>query len=1710
MKKNYPQLSSCFKPGFFLVVFLLFGFYANAQRILNVEHNLTSICTGEVLDFQFRVRNGGGGTYGFDTETVYKVEVVYTFRQNNTMYYTPVSSFNFTNKQGPPKQVFEERIIYHSISLNSDIPSRNDYQLLITATNPQIPARPEGISTQTFEIIANNNQTYTETETGTNYWIGHVYDGTNQNQTIDQNFNNYVGGYTEDLSFDQNFGGNQNDFQLGTGSCAPSVYTETFAVRYRMNSSLTGLYYMNIGSDDGTRLSVDGELVYNDWNDHAYRNQNILMRLSGNSNLVLDYYENGGGNRVSVGEPQLLIENILSNNLTQTLNSQNPGQAITGDEFNGLPNGMSRFGSGYQWFYSTTENGETIEIPGATNPNFTPNRNITPFNNEGTYYIYRIATLTSSNNRLGSAYRASVKSNPAVITVEKSIDIINQPTDVTTCTGSIVDFSVNVIGVNLSYQWQRNDGGNSQNFFNIGNNGNFQNTRSATLSVIGNETWLDNKRFRVIITDANGNSVISNSALLSLNQSPQGINTQPKNEVVCEGNDISFQTYTSNNQRQWQVSEDNGSSWSNLSNSEYYQNVNGERLDIINTPANFDQNLYRIEVSNQKCSVYSNSAALQVDVDPITRQPRDVTAEFGDNAVIEAGVSGSNLSYQWQTFSSNWYNIDNGEHYSGTKTKRLELISVGYFPVDGSRYRLLVTNQNGCVSISETAFLNVNENQCQETPTVSLNAPTTICTGQTNIIGTLTGTGPWNIEASINGRTFNLNLNERNFSYPIDIQQNTNIEILNISDANGCENNAPDARVTINVVDEITNNTITGTQESCGSLDPGQLTGSDLGNEYSYIWESSTTNSTSGFSAAIGNNNESNYTPGTLTETTWYRRKINVQNCNESISNVIKITVNSNIKNNNISFFHGNSGKIQATANENQQLSISAPAGTVFTCVDFASYGTPINNAGNFSINEECHATTSQVVTESYLIGENSATIPATNGVFTDPCVGTFKRLSVEATYSQAFCKGIDPGTVAGSPINGNNITYTWQLSTEGPASAFAPAPGNNNQQNYNPGILNESIWLKRVVNSGSCSSESQVLFIPVIEENTWTGTENTNWNNTNNWSCNSLPTLETNVLIPESLASGNYPEITAGNNALAKDLTIESNASVEVTDNWLRIAGNLTNNGILNTETGSVSFEGTSAQIIPNSAFENNRIQNLQIDNPSGVTSQAIIEITGTIKVEDGNLDTGNELTLISNENQTALIDGSGNGEVIGLVSMQRYLDKAFGYKYFSSPFQNSVVVDFAPFMDFSDPESGFPHFYRYEENRRVDSLDLDATGWEAYIEPTNTLNVSEGYALNFGTSSAPQTIELIGEVNNGSISSGQLENNHREYTKGFHLVGNPYPSPIDWNAANGWTRDNIDDGIYFFTASDDNQYTGTYTAFVNDISTGDSNVDGSSENIIPSMQGFFIKVSDSDTQDLITGSFGMDNRVRTNNFNQEFYRSQITDQKSLLRLEAGFKGANRKDAMVIYFSSYATPNFEKEMDAHKLMNTDPAVPSFYNITTDKKELAINAIPFPESRSYKKIPLGIKADQNGPMQINLASIENLSPNFNVYLIDHTKSIGQNLSRDPEYTFNIKAGTHNSRFELMFSEEEVPSPAIAFNEPFDVKVENGNVVIELNLEESQQGVLRASTITGQILQIKQGRGKDQVIFDGITSDGVYIINLQVGKERHAKKVVIKK
>jgi hypothetical protein len=120
--------------------------------------------------------------------------------------------------------------------------------------------------------------------------------------------------------------------------------------------------------------------------------------------------------------------------------------------------------------------------------------------------------------------------------------------------------------------------------------------------------------------------------------------------------------------------------------------------------------------------------------------------------------------------------------------------------------------------------------------------------------------------------------------------------------------------------------------------------------------------------------------------------------------------------------------QICATVAENGTATLTAPAGTTFTSVDFASYGTPTGTCGSFAIGG-CHASNSVSVVQGYLIGQSGTiSIPATNGVFGDPCSGTAKNLYIQATATQ-------PATGGGGTGVGGTGTYVSQ------STFFTPQP---------------------------------------------------------------------------------------------------------------------------------------------------------------------------------------------------------------------------------------------------------------------------------------------------------------------------------------------------------------------------------------------------------------------------------------------------------------------------------------------------------------------------------------------------------------------------------------------------------------------------------------------------------------------------------------------
>gem|GEM_PF-942176 len=127
-----------------------------------------------------------------------------------------------------------------------------------------------------------------------NKWIGYVYDGMNMNS-----YRGYVTeGSDSSANFDQNFGGSYANY--ATSDCF--VNTETFSVRYRLKKTFTiGNYEFIAGGDGGYRLSLDGGTtwVINRWTDQSYNTAYYSAILNGTYDMVLEYYENAGANRVS-------------------------------------------------------------------------------------------------------------------------------------------------------------------------------------------------------------------------------------------------------------------------------------------------------------------------------------------------------------------------------------------------------------------------------------------------------------------------------------------------------------------------------------------------------------------------------------------------------------------------------------------------------------------------------------------------------------------------------------------------------------------------------------------------------------------------------------------------------------------------------------------------------------------------------------------------------------------------------------------------------------------------------------------------------------------------------------------------------------------------------------------------------------------------------------------------------------------------------------------------------------------------------------------------------------------------------------------------------------------------------------------------------------------------------------------------------------------
>lgn len=180
-----------------------------------------------------------------------------------------------------------------------------------------------GVAQVSFNLTQICTGTGSQTTYGTNnIWNGYIYQG--------MAFQTYKGSTTEgsasNPSFDESFGnptGNNNN-TFNTNQCVVSNFQ--FSAIYMLQQTLAaGKYTFTVGGDDGFRFSLDGgnTWVINQWQDQSYTTASYTTTLAaGTYNTVLEYYQNGGYDRVTYTNTFVTLP-VTVTNWTATLQANN-------------------------------------------------------------------------------------------------------------------------------------------------------------------------------------------------------------------------------------------------------------------------------------------------------------------------------------------------------------------------------------------------------------------------------------------------------------------------------------------------------------------------------------------------------------------------------------------------------------------------------------------------------------------------------------------------------------------------------------------------------------------------------------------------------------------------------------------------------------------------------------------------------------------------------------------------------------------------------------------------------------------------------------------------------------------------------------------------------------------------------------------------------------------------------------------------------------------------------------------------------------------------------------------------------------------------------------------------------------------------------------------------------------------------------------------
>ena len=583
---------------------------------------------------------------------------------------------------------------------------------------------------------------------------------------------------------------------------------------------------------------------------------------------------------------------------------------------------------------------------------------------------------------------------------------------------------------------------------------------------------------------------------------------------------------------------------------------------------------------------------------------------------------------------------------------------------------------------------------------------------------------------------------------------------------------------------------------------------------------------------------------------------------------------------------------------------------------------------------------------------------------------------------------------------------------------------------------------------------------------NNWIGNTSSDWNTSSNWSGGHTPVSGEPIQIGVAAYTGGAYQPAISSSAMVTSIQFGATNSPVLTINsgqTLTITS-----GMQGNTSCSATIQGPG----------NLNLAGASVINANGsITAASNLVIT---LAASSTLTNNGTFTLASDANGSASIAAiPSTSSIIGNISVQRYLSGIRGYRLLTSPVYtatangnniysinyllNSTFVTGTSFPVTATSKPGNPSLYLYRENIAPAYTTFLNSSFRGIADisaaPNYTINVdggpfnipvANGYLCYFrgglstptpyvsGSAAVATAVTSVGALNQGTIIFKDWftpTNGNLSYTStspigtiGFNLVGNPYPSSIDWDQ---FSQSSSSNGIYgpsvatYIEVLNPNGSYGVY--YAGSGAAGPLNTNGAT-NVIPSGSGFFVAALNSSA----TLTFNENAKTTAQVTGASLFMSTTAQNKvniQYLKLQMS-KDSIHNENIVIRFNENAKTTFDFGADALYMRGFAPI--SLSSSSSDHVPLAINQQPLPKQTTSTRVGLNISATANGTYQMSLKALAGLPKLYDIWLMDSYRKDSVDMRVNPVYLFDIiksdTASFGSNRFVLVVRQ----NPAYAY------------------------------------------------------------------------------